>query len=279
MKSETIFIVSDGSGRTAERLLRAALTQFEGMEVELAYHTEILTREQIHAVIHKAVDVKALVAHTLVSNELREYMLNEGRTHNIGTIDLMGPVLARLTEHLAVNPKEKPGLFSQLNAEYFRRIETMDFAIKHDDGQRLEGLTKAEIVLAGVSRTFKTPLSMYLAFKGWFVANVPMVPEIAPPTQLKLLQPGVVIGLTMQARRLAALRSARGEFLFGLPTGYTELDSVRRELIDALRYYESEPAWPVIDVTGKPIEEIAETILAIRRSAIASMKSESGIVP
>ncbi len=277
MKSETIFIVSDGSGRTAERLLRAALTQFEGREVELSYHTEIRTREQIHAVIHQAVDAKALVAHTLVSNELREYMLNEGRTHNIGTIDLMGPVLSRLTEHLAVNPKEKPGLFSQLNAEYFRRIETMDFAIKHDDGQRLEGLTKAEIVLVGVSRTFKTPLSMYLAFKGWFVANVPMVPEIAPPAQLKLLQPGVVIGLTMQARRLATLRSARGEFLFRLPTGYTELDSVRRELIDALRYYESEPAWPVIDVTGKPIEEIAETILAIRRSALAPSDTDSGV--
>ena len=122
----------------------------------------------------------AFIVHTLVSNEIREFMLHQGRIYNIETIDLMGPLLSRLSQQFALTPAQKPGLFRQLNEDYFRRIETMEFALNHDDGQRLNNIHKAEIVLVGVSRTFKTPLSVFLAFKQWYVANVPIVMEVEP---------------------------------------------------------------------------------------------------
>lgn len=260
-----VFVVSDGTGGTASRALDAALTQFEGIPVEIEIRPRISTEEQIHQVVHEAANVKALIVHTLVSNDLRRMMLHLGRRHNIETIDLLGPLLDRLSEQLAVHPAEKPGLFRQLNESYFRRIETMEFALDHDDGLRIDELHHAEIVLAGVSRTFKTPLSVFLAFKGWFVANVPIIPNIPPPKILFDLPPGRVFGLTMNARRLATLRRTRQEYLKNAVSDYSDLECVQHELIYALKIFQTGDQWPVIDVTGKPIEEIAGEILELRR--------------
>jgi len=164
---------------------------------------------------------------------------------------------------LAVSPAEKPGLFHQLNEEYFRRIETMEFALHHDDGRRAHELPQAEIVLVGVSRTFKTPLSVYLAFKGWFVANVPIVLKTKPPPALFNLLHGRVFGLTIDPVRLAEFRRVRHERLGGATGEYAELDFVRREVEYALSIFRSQHGWPVVNVTDKPIEEIASEILAL----------------
>ena len=261
-----VFVVSDGTGGTAERSLNAALTQFEGMAVEIEKRPEIRSKEQVRSVVEEAARLDAFIVHTLVSNELREVMLRRGRELNVETIDLMGPLLSRLSHQLSITPSEKPGLFSQLNEEYFRRIETMEFALHHDDGLRVHELHHAEIVLVGVSRTFKTPLSVYLSFKCWYVANVPIVLDVEPPAVLSELPKGKVFGLTMNSRRLSILRRAREEYLHGATGEYANLDFVRREVIYALRYFEKHPDWPVINVTGKPIEEIASEILALSRN-------------
>ncbi len=258
-----IFVVSDGTGETAERVLKAALTQFEGA-VKIERRPEVRTEKHVRQVVQEADQVGAFVVHTLVSDELREAMVRESRLQNVETIDLMGPLLARLSRQFAVSPAEKPGLFRQLNEEYFRRIETMEFAFHHDDGQRAYELAEAEIVLVGVSRTFKTPLSIYLAFRGWFVANVPVVPGIDPPPELFDLRAGRVIGLTIDPVRLAELRRVREQRLGGATGDYADLASVRREVTHALHLFH-EQQWPVVEVTDKPIEESTSEILALVR--------------
>jgi regulator of PEP synthase PpsR (kinase-PPPase family) len=264
-----VFVVSDGTGGTAERALNAALTQFQGVKIEIEVRSGVRTEEQVRRVVEEAAQVGGFIVHTLVSNELRRVILRSGRLHNVETIDLMGPLLSRLSHQLAVSPVEKPGLFQQLNEEYFRRIETMEFAFRHDDGQRIEDVLHAEIVLVGVSRTFKTPLSVYLAFKRWLVANVPIVLDMEPPPILSQLSPGHVFGLTSNVDSLAVLRRVRLRYLGGVPTQYADLEHVRREVIYALRVFETHK-WPVIDVTGKPIEEIASEIVSLVRHAHTS---------
>ncbi len=258
-----VFAVSDGTGRTAERALIAALTQFAGTDVEIERRADVRSEEQVRQVVEDAAQVGGFIVHTLVSDNLRKAMLHAGRKRNVETIDLMGPLLARLSQQLAASPTEKPGLFRQLNEEYFRRIETMEFAYHHDDGRRAHELPKAELVLVGVSRTFKTPLSIYLSFKGWFVANVPIVLQVRPPAELFNLPPGHVCGLTIDPVRLAELRRARHTYLGGAGGDYADPDFVRREVEHAKNIFRSQHGWPVVDVTDKPIEEIASEILTL----------------
>ncbi len=258
-----IFIISDGTGRTATQALSAAMTQFPAQEVEIILHKEVRSKAKILNAVKDASEKEAFIVHTMVSNELREFMINSGRKFNVETIDLMGPLLSRLSEKLITSPTEKPGLFSEINKEYFKRIDAMQFAFQHDDGLRPEGLHKAEIVLLGVSRTFKTPLSIYLAFKGWFVANIPIILGLEPPEELFSLSPERVICLTNNAHNLAKLRHTRHE-RFGHGMGeYSTPVFVERELNYADSIFRRQPKWPVIRVTNKPIEEIASEILAI----------------
>lgn len=261
-----IIVASDGTGRTAEQALHAALTQFALAEVEITRRAEVRTEALVRAVVQEAVETGALIVHTLVSDQMRACMIREGRLRNVETIDLMGPLLARLSEHLANSPSEEPGLFRTLNDAYFRRIEAMEFAFRHDDGQRARELDKAEIVLVGVSRTFKTPLSIYLAFKGWFVANVPLILHLKPPPMLDELPPARVFGLTTNPHRLTLLRRTRHEYLGGVTGEYAQPDFVRREIMYALNIFSAHPGWAIIDVTNKPIEEIASEILALGRA-------------
>ncbi|MGA7304039.1 MAG: pyruvate, water dikinase regulatory protein [Rhodothermales bacterium] len=263
-----IFIVSDGTGQTAERTLKAALTQFTATDVEISRRAEVRTHEQALYIIEEAAAVDGIVVHTLVSDDLRRSLRRFGRLRDVETIDLFGPLLARLSEYFAYTPAEKPGLFHKLNEEYFRRIESMEFAIAHDDGMRSADLPKAEIVLTGVSRTFKTPLSIYLAFKGWFVANIPIIMDIPPPPILFKLKPGRVFCLTTSPRRLADLRSIRDEYLGRRTGSYADPDFIRRELAYAKRLFRKRPDWPLIDVTNKPIEEISSEILSIVRKGV-----------
>ncbi|MBN2205801.1 MAG: kinase/pyrophosphorylase [Candidatus Aminicenantes bacterium] len=259
-----IFVVSDGTGRTAQQALSAALTQFPGAEVEIILRPRVRTKARARAVVLEAARAGAFLVHTVVTSEVREAIVTSARESNVETIDLMGPLVARLAETLAVSPSEKPGLFSQINKSYFRRVETMDFAFRHDDGQRIEEVRKAEIVLLGVSRTFKTPLSVYLAFKGWFVANVPITLDHEPPAVLSKLPPSRVFCLDTNARQLAELRRPRHEYLRGAAGNYADPEFVRIELMHARSYFGRHPGWAVVNVTLKPIEEIASEILAVR---------------
>jgi regulator of PEP synthase PpsR (kinase-PPPase family) len=269
---QKIFVVSDGSGGTAKRALTAALTQFENAEVEIIERSSVRTRDQIESVVQEAAHVKGFIIHTLVSNDARDAMLQISRMYNISAFDLMGPLLERLSEQFSISPSMKPGLFRQLNEAYFRRIETMEFAFNHDDGLRPDELDKAEIVLVGVSRTFKTPLSIFLATKGWFVANVPIILDMPLPEILNHLTSGIVIGLRADPYRLSQLRSVREQRLRRSTGDYAKPEYVVREMNYALTLFRLHPGWPVINVTSKPIEEIASEIISISRSRLESVK-------
>ncbi|RMG42800.1 MAG: kinase/pyrophosphorylase [Methanobacteriota archaeon] len=257
----TIFVVSDGTGRTAFQAIEAALTQFPDVEVDIKVRPGIRTETQVMEIIVEASDVNGIIVHTIVTHKLRDFLRMNARLHNVDVIDIMGPLLAQLSHHFANSPSERPGLFRELNRAYFQRIEAMEFAFRHDDGQHVHELDKAEIVLVGVSRTFKTPLSIYLAFKGWYVANVPIVLHIPPPPILFEIPPERVFALMTTPRRLSVLRSVRDSHLGGATGDYAHLDHVKAELRYAREIIDKNPNWTVIDVTNKPIEEIAFEIL------------------
>ena len=262
-----IIVVSDGTGRTAQQALDAALTQFEGMNVEIITRPGVRSKEQVVKIVKEAACHKGVIVHTLVLDEIRSIMLQTARERNVETIDLMGPLLLRLSLQFANAPSEKPGLFHELNKDYFRRIEAMEYTFRHDDGLRAEELDKADIILLGVSRTFKTPLSIYLAIKGWLVANVPIILGIEPPPNLFTLDPSKVFGLTTYPSHLAQLRQSRHEHLGGSTGNYADFTHVRKELNYSHQIFSRNPLWPVINVTGKAIEEIASEILSIKRES------------
>ena len=259
-----LFVVSDGSGRTAEQILMAALTQFPDSRVEIVLRPEVRTEQAVEEIVSEVAEEKGFILHTLVSESLRECVLRLSRIHNVDAIDLMGPLLSRLSHHFADSPKGEPGFFFSLNQEYFKRIDAMQFAFTHDDGQRDYDYDKAEIILVGVSRTFKTPLSIYLAFKGWFVANFPVVLGSELPDILKTLEHGRVFGLMTEPQDLCSLRSVRQQYLGGFSSDYTSMNNVKRELNYAMKFF-CQYEWPVVHVTNKPIEEIATEILTIKK--------------
>ncbi|MFQ5605558.1 MAG: pyruvate, water dikinase regulatory protein [bacterium] len=266
-----IFIISDGTGRTAQQTLRAALTQFKETQVKIELRSEVRNKEQVLHIVKETAAARGFIVHTVVSLELRNAIVDLGRLHNVETIDLMGPLLAQLAQQFADSPSEKPGLFRELNKEYFKRIEAMEFAIRHDDGQHVQELSRAEIVLVGVSRTFKTPLSMYLAFRGWLVGNVPLILDMPPPAILSEIPPQRVFGLTTNAYRLADLRRIRFEHLGGAVGEYASIEFIHRELAFAKKIFHRHPNWSVIQVTNKPIEELATEIIAqIRKKHLAT---------
>ncbi len=256
----TIYVVSDATGETAERVVRSALVQFEGAPAAIVRRGGIRTPEMVRAVLHEAAGQSSLVLHTLVADELRRVMLAEARAVGIDSMDLMGPVLDRLATHLRLTPQEKPGLFQQLVEAQSRQIEAVEFAFRHDDGQHAEELDRAEVVLAGVSRTMKTPTMLYLAYRGWFCANVPLVLGTPPVPALLAFPPERVYCLVMSPGRLLELRRARANYLGLPPEPYASLESIRREMRFA-QDLTRQQGWRRVDVTGKSVEEVSQEIL------------------
>jgi regulator of PEP synthase PpsR (kinase-PPPase family) len=258
-----VFVVSDGTGRTAQQALNAALTQFPGIDIDVVVHSEVNSQNDISGIVAEAMKSGALIVHTLVTDSLREFIIRESHTNNVETIDLMGPLLGRLSNLFIHEPSQQPGLYNKLNKEYFKRIDSMQFAFNHDDGQRTESLNEADVILLGVSRTFKTPISIYLAYKGWFAANVPIIMGLNPPEVLHEIDPSKIFCLTTNASRLSELRKTRNIRLGGKIDNYSEPEYVTREINFANRFYDLHPNWTIVNVTGKSIEEIASEILAI----------------
>lgn len=269
-----IFILSDGTGRTAQQALKAALVQFPDSEVETFLKPGVRTEDQVMEIIDEAHKENGLIVHTLVSKRLRHLVLEHARLHDIGTIDIMGPLLAQLSHNFSNAPSETPGIFEVLNKAYFQRIEAVEYTLRHDDGLRTEELDRADIVLLGVSRTFKTPLSVYMAYKGWLVANVPIVLDMKIPESVFKVNPNRVFCLTTYAHRLAELRKIRDGYLGGNTGDYSNKSYIQKELNYASNIYRTHPNWTVINVTNKPIEEISSEILTDLRSKLRDTKKK-----
>jgi regulator of PEP synthase PpsR (kinase-PPPase family) len=272
-----VFAVSDGTGVTAERVVQAALTQFTGFDVNITRRGGVRNQEQVRGILVEAEAVNAIVVHTFVSAELRRMVLTEGRGRGVATIDLMGPLLARLATVLATRPRSEPGLFQTFDDAYLSRIEAIRYAVNHDDGRSPEEWSQADIVLVGVSRTCKTPTSIYLAYQGWQVANVPIVLGIEPPPDLFRLPKGRVVALMVQMERLAMLRHARLERLGTASAGYADIEHVRREVVYAYELLERRPDWPIVDMTSKSIEEAATEIVSLARGRESGLSKRSDL--
>lgn len=258
----TIYAVSGGTGETAERVAYAALAQFENAEATIVRRGEIRTAEEVRAVVREAAGGKSIILHTFVSDELRRVLLTEARLHIVDALDVLGPVLDRFSLLLKLAPLGRPGRSSKMAKAASREIEAVDFAFRHDDGQRVEELKKAEVILVGASRAMKTPTMLYLAYRGWFAANVPLIIEVAPPEALLSCPADRVFCLLMNPDRLRELRQVRANQT-AIPL---EPYASRERILQELRYCQRlclTLGWRTIDVTDKSVEEVAREIIAL----------------
>ncbi len=258
----TIFVVSDATGETAERMVRSALVQFKDAPANVVRRGHVRTKKRVIAVAKEAALKESFIVHTLVSNDLRRLMLAESRSRGVESMDLMGPVLDRLVTRLRLTPRQKPGLFKQLVEAKSREIEAVEFAFRHDDGQHAEELDHAEVVLVGISRVMKTPITLYLAYRGWLAANVPIVPELAPPRELLALPSERVFCLVTAPDRLLELRRARAGSSNIPEDPYATPAQIRRELLHSRRL-SRDHGWRQIEVAGKSVEEAAREIIVL----------------
>jgi hypothetical protein len=262
--SLTIYAVSDATGETAESVVSAALVQFRNPRVAVQRRGKVRTIREVRAVVEQAAQRgEALIVYTLVSAELRRAMIAATRRHRVEAVDLLGPVLGRLMRRLREEPMRRPGVFKHLVRAHPREIEAVEFAVRHDDGRQPEGLDQAEIVLVGVSRTMKTPATLYLAYRGWLVANVPIHPDLPPPPALLGLPPERVCCLVMAPARLLEIRASRARAMKMPLEPYASLDHIRRELLHS-EQLALERGWCQIDVTGKSVEEVAREVVLLR---------------
>lgn len=258
-----IYVVSDATGITAERVVRAALVQFDDHSIEITRYGAVRTPSRIQEIVQRAVETDGFIVHTFVYENLRHAMLTEGRLRNVTTIDLMGPLLARLSELLATPPRAEPGIFQPFDSAYLQRIEAINFTVRHDDGKNISDLDQAEIVLIGISRTSKTPLSVFLANRGWRVANVPIILGIEPPKELFTLPRRRVVALVVKPERLSELRQVRVAQMGTPAKGYADLDHVRAEIAYAYEIYDRRRDWPIVDVTYKSLEEATAEVVSL----------------
>lgn len=262
-----IHVIADSTGETAARLARAAQAQFPSHPFRLVRHPRITTPEGLHLVfddIRKNHDHPVAVLSTLVNQDLRDVVDDACAEMGVPHCDLIGPTLQQLelvTGDRAERVAQRP---VGVEADYFTRIAAMEFAVRHDDGQHLEGLKKADIVLVGASRSGKTPLSMYLGYLGYKTANVPLVAGIEPPVELFALQPWRVVGLTIDAQRLAELRGKRVRSMgvSGRNEGYAELSTIFDELEEVSRIHRK-IGCAVLDNTKIALEEAAVRVIDV----------------
>ena len=263
-KTKYIWVISDGSGSTAERVLQASLVQFGYEDMKVERIPDVRTREQIKQIVNTAAKKKGLLAYTLVTPQLRKEIATRANEFNVPTVDLLGPLLTSLTTFLAAPPESKPGLLGELDHYYFKRIDAVGFTVKHDDGRGLHDLRKADAVIIGVSRTSKTPLSMYLAYnKGFLVANIPIILGMDPPSELFKVDQKRIVGLTINPDLLVSLRQTRLAQLAHADINYGDEKHVIEELRYSHQIFRKNPKWSVINITGKAIEEMANELCSL----------------
>ncbi|KAG9160903.1 hypothetical protein Leryth_008719 [Lithospermum erythrorhizon] len=273
---KAIYMVSDGTGWTAEHAVSAALGQFDyclvdrGCSVNTHLFSGIDDVERLVEVVKQAAKEGAILVYTLADPAMAESAKQACNLWGVTSTDILGPITEAVANHLGVSPsglpRWAPGRTNSLSEDYFRRIEAMEFTIKQDDGALPGNLHKADIILAGVSRTGKTPLSIYLSQKGYKVANVPIVMNLKLPEALFEVDPQRVFALTINPVILQTIRRARAKslgFNDELKNNYSEMDYVKQDLEFAGKIFAQNPVWPVIEVTGKAIEETAAIVLRL----------------
>jgi regulator of PEP synthase PpsR (kinase-PPPase family) len=264
MKKHHLHLISDSTGGTLNSVVKACLAQFEGVEAEQHFWPLVRTKKQLLSVMEGIKKHPGLAFYTLVDDGLAKTLEKHCQMLDVPAISILSPVIALMSRHFKMESLAEPGLQHKLNEEYFARMDAVDYALHHDDGQKGEReLAKADVILVGVSRTSKTPTCIYLANRGVKAANVPYVPGIPFPEKVLDLTKPLFVALTASPERLIDIRRNRLQQLGEVrTTDYLDQDRVQEEVKEARRFY-SKMGWPVIDVTRRSIEETAAEIMSL----------------
>lgn len=259
-----LFILSDSTGETAVTMIRAALVQYAGKDINIIRCKNIRSEEQIINVLDDCFKRRGMVVYTFASPILRKKTAELCLDKSIPSIDLLGPLIHTLDHFFGVPSSSQVGALRQTDDMYFKRIEAIEYTVRHDDGKTLNELDKADIVLVGISRTSKTPLSIFLSHKGWKVANVPLVVESPLPEQLFKIDQRKIVGLIIDIDSLQRIRKNRLE-KFGQDSGgeYASSQQILKEIEYAENLFKQNRRWPVFNVTERALEETASEIVRI----------------
>lgn len=262
MNTFNLHLVSDSTGETVSSVARATIAQFEGVDVEEHSWSLIRTKGQVDKALEGIRRKPGFVMYTMADKALRRYLKDGCIKMNMPCTSVLSKVIADLSQFLDIKATPKqPGKQHELDEEYFSRVEAINFALTHDDGQSVWDLEEAEIVLVGVSRTSKSPTSMYLAFRGYRASNVPYVPNVPLPEIIFRLKKPLIIGLTISPEVLIQIRRNRLLSINSTEeTSYTDLETIKEELLEARKLF-TKYNWPVIDVTRRSVEETSANII------------------
>lgn len=261
MKKFNLHLVSDSTGETVNSVARAAIAQFQDVEPEEFNWTLVRSKSQMEKVIDAIGENPGAVMYTLVDPQLREMLKMECAKRGLPCIAVLSTVVSELSSYLGMEIHALPGRQHELNEDYFTRVDAINYALAHDDGQGHWELDEADIVLVGVSRTSKSPTCVYLAYKGYKTANVPFVLDCPLPPSLEHIKRPLVVGLTISPDRLQQIRKTRLQSLKqDQDTNYVDMDRLEQEVAESRRLF-SKYRWPVIDVTKRSVEETAATII------------------
>jgi len=274
-----VFVISDGTGDTCAAAVRAAMLQFDD-RWRLRIFGGVRHEAELRRLLQKAADKNALVVFSLVEGKIVAALLHEAERLGVPTVDLLGPLIAKVAVRLRAEPLHQPGLLHGYTDDYFKRVEAVEFAVRHDDGANLHTLVGADIVVTGVSRTSKTPLSMYLAQRGYKTGNVPLVPGVDPPRVLLEMDPRKVFGLSIDPSTLRPMRVERVRAIGSraYSSAYTEPEALHTEL-DAARKLFRRQGWKVIDIGGRAMEENASRIIDLYEADPPGDEPEPGVAP
>lgn len=259
---KVVYLIGEGTGEMITRIAKASLAQFSRKNLEVLSFFLVKDKSQIVRIIRRAEKQGALLAFSIVEPSLRDHLIREAEKKGIKAIDVIGNFILQLSAYLGEKPMAIPGRQYVLDEDYFHRIEAINFAVKHDDGKNPQGLKQADLILVGLSRTGKTPLSTYLANKGWKVANIPLHPDMDLPEALQQIDPHKIFGLIITVEGLVKFREARlAQLGLEAQARYADPVAVADEIDWCNRVYQQHPHWEIIDVSNKAIEEISAGLL------------------
>lgn len=263
MKDKIIYAISDSLGETAESVARATASQYDKEPIEIIRVPYIVSEQQIDEVLEDAKVGGHVICHTIVSISLRNYLHTKAKEYGVQAVDIMGPVLNAVGTIADTEPRMTAGMVHKLDQEYFKKVEAIEFAVKYDDGKNPSGFAKADIVIIGVSRTSKTPLSMYLAYKKIKAANLPLVPEVPLPEELFKIPPKKIVGLIIDPYKLNNIRSERLRTI-GLEdeANYASVERINQEL-EYAKAIMRRLHCQVLDVSNKSIEETSSFVMQL----------------
>lgn len=269
-KKGTIYIISDGTGETAATMIRAALVQYLDAEINIVRSKNVRTETQVESVIADAFENQGIIIHTVVSPQLKQVIQEQSASKGLLSVDLIGPLLQTLDEYFGGRPGTKSvGILRMVDDRYFKRIEAIEYTVKHDDGKCLTDLNDADIILVGISRTSKTPLSIFLSHKGWKVANIPLVLNSKLPKEVFDVDQRRIVGLLIDTSSLSRIRRNRLEKFGQDPGGeYARLSYIEKEIEYAQDLFRQNRRWPVFNVTERALEETAAEIVRVISSRL-----------